>query len=38
MQEVAPEGTDSHAPTPTEDATKLGEEPPGEEPTKPGSS
>jgi regulator of protease activity HflC (stomatin/prohibitin superfamily) len=38
MQEVAPEGTDSHVPTPTEDATKLGEEPPGEEPTKPGSS
>ena len=38
MQEVAPEITDSHAPTPTEDATKLGEEPPGEEPTKPGSS
>jgi regulator of protease activity HflC (stomatin/prohibitin superfamily) len=38
MQEVAPEGTDSHAPTPTEDATKLGEEPPGEEPTRPGSS
>jgi len=38
MQEVAPEGTDRHAPTPTENATKLGEEPPGEEPTRPGSS
>ena len=37
-QELAPEGTDSHAPTPTEDATKLGEELPGEEPTRPGSS
>jgi regulator of protease activity HflC (stomatin/prohibitin superfamily) len=39
MQELDPKGTDGHAPTPTEDATKLGEEPPpGEEPTRPGSS
>jgi regulator of protease activity HflC (stomatin/prohibitin superfamily) len=38
MQELAPEGTEGHAPTPTEDATKLGEEPPDEEPTRPGSS
>ena len=37
-QELAAEGTDSHAPTPTEDATELGEELPGEEPTRPGSS
>ncbi len=28
MQELDPEGTDGHPPTPTEDATKLGEEEP----------
>jgi hypothetical protein len=28
MQELDPEVTDSHPPTPTEDATKLGEEEP----------
>ena len=40
MQGLAPEGTDGHTPTPTEDATKLGEEPlpPGEEPPRTGSS
>ncbi len=40
MQELDPEGTDGHPSTPTEGATKLGEEqpPPGEEPTRPGFS
>jgi hypothetical protein len=38
MQELDPERTYGHTPTLTEDATKLGEEPPGEEPTRPGSS
>jgi len=38
MQELDPERTDGHTPTPTEDATKLGEELPGEEPARPGSS
>ena len=38
MQELDPERTDAHAPTPTGDATRLGEELPGEEPTRPGSS
>ena len=38
MQELDPERTDGHTPTPTEDATKLGEEPPGEEQARPGSS
>ncbi len=40
MQGLAPEGTNGHTPTPTEDATKLGEEPlpPGEEPPRTGSS
>jgi regulator of protease activity HflC (stomatin/prohibitin superfamily) len=38
MQELDPERTDGHAPTPTGDATKLGEELPGEEPTRPGTS
>jgi regulator of protease activity HflC (stomatin/prohibitin superfamily) len=39
MQELDPEGANGRASTPTEDATKLGEEPPpsGEEPTRPGS-
>jgi hypothetical protein len=35
MQELDPEAADGHTPTPTEDATKLGEEPPGEEPARP---
>jgi hypothetical protein len=38
MQELDPEAADGHTPTSTEDATKLGEEPPGEEPARPGSS
>jgi type II secretory pathway pseudopilin PulG len=40
MQGLAPEGANSHTPTPTEDSTKLGEEvlPPGEEPPRTGSS
>jgi hypothetical protein len=40
MQELDPEGANGRASTPTEDATKLGEEqqpPSGEEPTRPGS-
>jgi hypothetical protein len=37
MQELDPERTDGHTPTPTEDATKLGEELPGEEQARPGS-
>src|SRR5215213_7507370 len=38
MQELNPERTDGHTPRPTADATKLGEEPPSEEPARPGSS
>src|SRR5215211_3115946 len=38
MQELDPERTDGHPPRPTADATKLGEEPPSEEPARPGSS
>ena len=38
MQELDPERTDGHTPRPTADATKLGEEPPSEEPARPGSS
>ncbi len=41
MQELGPDGTNGPViPTPAEDATALGEEqvPPGEEPTRPGSS
>ncbi len=38
MQAQDPEGANGHTPTPIEDATKLGEEPPGEEPARPGSS
>ena len=39
MQNLDPEGANGRSSTPTEDATKLGEEPPpGEEPTRPGSS
>src|SRR5215208_2275526 len=38
MQELDPERTDGHPPRPTADATKLGEEPPSEEPARPGYS
>src|SRR5215211_6271242 len=38
MQELDPKRTDGHPPRPTADATKLGEEPPSEEPARPGSS
>ena len=38
MQDLDPEGANGRASTPTEDATKLGEEQPGEEPTRPGYS
>jgi regulator of protease activity HflC (stomatin/prohibitin superfamily) len=39
MGDLAPEGTNGHTPTPTEDATKLGEErPQGEESPRTGSS
>src|SRR5215210_3552655 len=38
MHELDPERTDGHPPRPTADATKLGEEPPSEEPARPGSS
>ena len=38
VQGLDPEGDDGHTPAPTEDATKLGEELPGEERTRPSSS
>ena len=38
VQGLDPEGADGHTPTPIEDVTNLGEELPGEEPTRPSSS
>ena len=38
VQGLDPEGADGHTPTPIEDFTNLGEEQPGEEPTRPSSS
>jgi regulator of protease activity HflC (stomatin/prohibitin superfamily) len=38
VQELDPKRTDGHTPTPIEDVTNLGEELPGEEPTRPSSS
>jgi regulator of protease activity HflC (stomatin/prohibitin superfamily) len=38
VQGLDSEGADGHTPAPIEDATKLGEEPPGEEPARPGYS
>ncbi len=38
VQGLNPKGADGHTPAPIEDATKLGEEPPSEEPTRPGYS
>ena len=38
VQELDPEGADGHTPTLIEDVTNLGEELPGEEPTRPSSS
>ena len=38
VQGLDPKGADGHTPTPIEDVTNLGEELPGEEPTRPSSS
>ncbi len=38
VQELDPKGADGHTPTAIEDVTNLGEELPGEEPTRPSSS
>jgi regulator of protease activity HflC (stomatin/prohibitin superfamily) len=38
VQGLDPEGADGHTPRPIEDVTNLGEELPGEEPTRPSSS
>jgi hypothetical protein len=38
VQELDPEGADGHTPRPIGDVTNLGEELPGEEPTRPSSS
>src|ERR687889_846143 len=38
VQGLNPKGADGHTPAPIEDTTKLGEEPPSEEPPRPGYS